>query len=241
MKPSHTPASRCAEFADGSGRGPTGSATPSSGSRPISAIRRARYVELVRPRPRPDSRRRPPAASPTPTRRAPARRRPARPVAPERRRRRRSSRSRVPQPMSDSRPITRPSSASSPAAIRPDAGTPNSAMPDGHCLRGGTGDPGAADPLLGRGLRLGIDGRRPHRARAGVAAPARLRVRVVELAAQEHQPALRGVEVVEHRPLLGLAGRRRSAGAAPRRRPTAARSRPSRPSPASRRRRCRAP
>ena len=44
--------------------------------------------------------------------------------------------------MSDSRPITRPTSASSPAGIRPDAGTPSSAMPDGHCLRGGSTTPG---------------------------------------------------------------------------------------------------
>ena len=100
---------------------------------------------------------------------------------------------------------------------------------------------GSGDPLLRGGLGRGVHGRRPHGARAGVAASAGLPGVVVELAAQVHEPALRRVEVGQHRPLLGLRGRWRSAGAVPRRRSTAARSRPSLPSPAARRRRCRGP
>ena len=205
VNPFHTAASRCAEFADGAGRGPSGAAVPSSGSRPISAIRRARCASWW-------GRVRDPMPT-TPTGRA-AHPQPASTVtqasstscgtgtsSPET-----SSRSRVPQPMSDSRPITRPSSASSPAGIRPDAGTPSSAMPDGHCLRGGSATPGRLIRCCAAASASASTDGRPDRARAGVAAPARLLGVVVELPAQEHHAALGGVEVVEHGLLLGLAG-----------------------------------
>ena len=54
------------------------------------------------------------------------------------------SRNRGPQPMSLRRPSTRPRSACSAAAIRPDSGTPTDARPVGHIRRGSMSAPGLA-------------------------------------------------------------------------------------------------
>ena len=240
VKPSHTAASRCAEFADGAGRGPTGSAVPSSVQPPDLGDPPGQVCELVRPGPRPD-----PDHPHRPRRPRPAGEHLHAGVEHLRRHRNVVARDQLTQPGAPAdvreppdhpalvRELARGDAARCGNTQLRHARRPLLARRDRHA--------GAGDPLLRGGLGRGVHGRLPHGARAGVAASAGLPGIVVELAAQVHEPALRRVEVGQHRPLLGLRGRWRSAGAAPRRRSTGARSRPSRPSPAARHRRCRGP
>ena len=221
VKPSHTAASRCAEFADGSGRGPTGSAVPSSGSRPISAIRRARCASWC-------GRVRDPTPT-TPTGRA-AHGQPASTL---------TQASSTSGGTGTSSPRDELAQPRAPADVGQPPDHPalvgELARRDparrGHAQLGHAGrpllarrhrDPGPADPLLGRGLRrrrrpTGTR-RCPCRCRSARTA-ARSRRRAGGAGTPAGTPGCRGRRAS---PAARPRGRWRSAGAARRRRPTAA-------------------
>ena len=230
-KPAQTAASRWALLDRAPGRGPAGAeACPSSGSRPISAIRRARcrsWCGRVRePMPTtPTGRSRPLPAGQHPDagvehlRREPARpgRRPARAAGcPTRCRTAARSRGPVLGQLPGGDPArhrhaqlghpTRPLLAA--AAPRPPGGR---AAP-----RRGRGRLGSTSAPTPRPVQLS---QRPHGAASGSSSWRRRN-------SSRHS---RGAEVLQHRLLLGAPGLARSAGGARRRRPRAARWRPTRP------------
>ena len=150
------------------------------------------------------------------------------------------SRNRGPQPISLSRPSARPGSACSAGSIRPDRGTPTAARPVGHMRRGSTSAPG-----LERSSRLAASA--PGLTSSGQERPVQMsqRPHAVAPGSSSGGAGTPSGSCCRRYSRASPAARRpaplRSGRTGQRRRPTAGRSRPSRPGPAAPLRRRREP